>query len=141
MRTIASITMAFMLMLGLLMVPAESQDPRPQIYKVGTATRRFVPTEPYNWRGAQTHALITQIWYPASQASIEQPQWIGPPTAPLFSAGRAAPDAGIATSPAKFSLIMLSHGTGGSAAIVAWLGAALASRGYIVAAVNHPGNN
>jgi len=36
---------------------------------------------------------------------------------------------------------MLSHGTGGSAAIVAWLGTGLASRGYIVAAVNHPGNN
>jgi predicted dienelactone hydrolase len=36
---------------------------------------------------------------------------------------------------------MLSHGTGGSAAIVAWLGTALAAQGFIVAAVNHPGNN
>src|SRR5262249_17949016 len=82
-----------------------------------------------------------QIWYPADQASIEQPQWIGPTNAPLFSAGKSAGDARIAPSPARFPLIVLSHGTGGSAAIMAWLGTELASRGYIVAAVNHPGNN
>jgi predicted dienelactone hydrolase len=35
---------------------------------------------------------------------------------------------------------MLSHGTGGTAQSVAWLATALAMRGYIVAAVNHPGN-
>src|SRR5262249_9187393 len=91
--------------------------------------------------GAQTHVLITQIWYPAGEASVEQPQWIGPPDAPLFSAGRAARDARIAASPARFPLVTLSHGTGGTAAIVAWLGTALASHGYVVAAVNHPGNN
>lgn len=38
-------------------------------------------------------------------------------------------------------MIALSHGTGGSAVQMAWLGTYLASRGYIVAAVNHPGNN
>jgi predicted dienelactone hydrolase len=35
---------------------------------------------------------------------------------------------------------MLSHGTGGSAAMLAWLGEALARAGYIVAAVSHHGN-
>jgi predicted dienelactone hydrolase len=40
-----------------------------------------------------------------------------------------------------FPLIVLSHGTGGSAQMIAWLGRALASKGYIAAAVNHPGNN
>src|SRR5581483_7497134 len=34
----------------------------------------------------------------------------------------------------------LSHGTGGSAPMLAWLGTALAAHGYIAAAVNHPGN-
>src|SRR5215813_8857863 len=65
-----------------------NSGPRPS-FKVGAAMRRFVPKEPYNWRGAQTHALITQIWYLADQASIEQPQWIGPTNAPLFSAGKS----------------------------------------------------
>ena len=41
----------------------------------------------------------------------------------------------------KFPLVALSHGTGGSAMQMAWLGTYLAARGYIVAAVNHPGNN
>ncbi|HKM86881.1 MAG TPA: alpha/beta fold hydrolase [Terriglobales bacterium] len=40
-----------------------------------------------------------------------------------------------------FPLIALSHGTGGSAMQTAWLGTYLAARGYIVVAVNHPGNN
>ena len=42
--------------------------------KVGTAQRAFVPEEPYCWRGAKTHALLTTIWYPADPASVEQPQ-------------------------------------------------------------------
>jgi predicted dienelactone hydrolase len=35
---------------------------------------------------------------------------------------------------------VLSHGTGGNAAGMGWLGTALAAHGYVVAAVNHPGN-
>jgi len=130
-----------MFVLGVRPASAESREAAPARYKVGTVTRSFVPKEPYNWRGAQTHALVTQIWYPADDTSVEQPQWIGPPNAPLFNAGTAARDAGIATAPARFPLLLLSHGTGGSAAIMAWLGTTLAAQGYIVAAVNHPGNN
>jgi len=134
-------TVVFMLVFGVRPASAEKREAVPARYKVGTVTRSFVPKEPYSWRGAQTHALITQIWYPADRTSVEQPQWIGPTNAPLFSAGKAAPDARIAAGPARFPLLMLSHGTGGSAAIMAWLGTALAAQGFIVAAVNHPGNN
>ena len=68
MRTAASTTVAFMLVLGSFMSQAKSSGSRILIYKVGAMTRRFVPGEPYNWRGAQTHALVTQIWYPADVA-------------------------------------------------------------------------
>jgi len=37
--------------------------------------------------------------------------------------------------------VLLSHGTGGSAVQMAWLGMELARHGYIAVAVNHPGNN
>jgi predicted dienelactone hydrolase len=37
-------------------------------------------------------------------------------------------------------LVLLSHGTGGSSAMLAWLGEALARNGYVVAGVNHHGN-
>ncbi len=97
--------------------------------------------EDYNWRGSDDKALSGIVWYPAEDSSGEKDQYIGPPDAPLFYAGRAAKDATLAPSFSKFPLIALSHGTGGSALQMAWLGTYLAARGYIVAAVNHPGNN
>jgi len=64
-----------------------------RIFVVGVAQRTFLPEGPYNWRGAKTHALMTSVWYPADSASVEKPQWVGPPNAPLFATGAAAPDA------------------------------------------------
>src|SRR5689334_22880786 len=106
---------------------------------VGAADRHFIPPEPYNWRGARTHALKTTIWYPASTDVAMTEHEIGPPDSPLFRLGRWSDDAKPAGG--RFPLLALSHGTGGSAQIMSWLARALAARGYIVAAVNHPGNN
>jgi predicted dienelactone hydrolase len=108
-------------------------------YKIGMTFRRFIPKEPYNWRGAQTHALTTVVWYPADPSAHEQAVEI--PGLDIFELGTAARDAKMATSPAGFPLIVISHGTGGSGLGMAWLGEALAKQGYIAAAVNHPGNN
>jgi predicted dienelactone hydrolase len=123
------------------LVSAQTREPASHLYKVGAASRSFVPKEPYNWRGAKTHALVTTIWYPADSGAVEQPQWIGSSDSPFASAGKAAPDAKLASVPAKFPLILLSHGTGASSLMMAWMGTVLASHGYIAAAVNHPGNN
>jgi predicted dienelactone hydrolase len=108
-------------------------------WPVGAAARRFVPQGAYNWRGAETRALMTSLWYPASPGTSMSEHVIGSPESPLFRLGEWADDAQPAVGP--FPLIALSHGTGGSAQIMSWLARALASRGYIVAAVNHPGNN
>jgi predicted dienelactone hydrolase len=110
-------------------------------YKVGVAQQRFVPRQPYNWRDANTHALLATIWYPAVAAAREQPQWLGRPGAPFARAGVAAAGAELAPAPRRFPLIVISHGTGGSAPAMAWLGTRLAAHGYIAVAVNHPGNN
>jgi predicted dienelactone hydrolase len=111
------------------------------VYKVGAMNRQFAPPEPYEWRGAKTRALITDIWYPAAPTSVEHMQWIGSPDNPFAKAGKAALNAPILPGSEKFPLILLSHGIGGSSAMMGWLGSALASHGYIAAAVNHPGNN
>jgi len=109
------------------------------LYKIGMTFRRFTPKEPYNWRGAQTHALTTVVWYPAEASAREQPVEI--PGLNIFELGVAARDAKMPANPARFPLIVISHGTGGSGLSMTWLGEALAEHGYIAAAVNHPGNN
>jgi predicted dienelactone hydrolase len=110
-------------------------------FKAGVTSRLVSPTEPYDWRDATSHVLQEVLWYPAESGADAKPQRIPPVGMAIFEAAPAAPDAKLAASPAKFPLILLSHGTGGTAQSIAWLATGLASRGYIVAAVNHPGNN
>lgn len=108
-------------------------------YKVGMSFRRFTPKEPYNWRGAKNHALNTVVWYPADPLVLEKPVEI--PGLSIFELGSAAQGAKVVSKAARLPLVVVSHGTGGSGLRMAWLGEALAAHGYIVAAVNHPGNN
>ncbi|HEY5380787.1 MAG TPA: hypothetical protein VIJ65_00915 [Acidobacteriaceae bacterium] len=110
-------------------------------FKVGVTTRIFHPQAQRNWRGSEHHELRVTVWYPAAENAVETPQTIGPADAPLFLAGNAAPHAAFAPALEKWPLILLSHGTGGSAMQMAWLGTALARAGYVAAAVDHPGNN
>jgi predicted dienelactone hydrolase len=109
-------------------------------FKVGMSSRAFTPDESYNWRSAKTHALLATVWYPAAASGVERPIEI-PGMSQLFVIGSAAQDANLAPTLVKFPMIVLSHGSGGSAMQMAWLGTALAAKGYIVVAVNHPGNN
>jgi len=109
-------------------------------YKVGTMARRIAPTGPFDWRGSREHTLKVTVWYPA-QPSVKEVALEVPPAAPLWQAGMAAPEAPPAAPPKGFPLIVLSHGTGGAGIQLAWLGTALARRGFVAAAVNHPGNN
>lgn len=110
-------------------------------FKVGVAQRRFVPSGPYDWRHAQTHALLATVWYPAAATAQQQQQWIGQPRNPFARAGEAAPEAALTPTPRRFPLVVISHGTGGSASAMAWLGTRLAAHGFIAVGVNHPGNN
>lgn len=119
-------------------MPAQAADD--VVYKVGVATRQVSPPEPYDWRGTPLHALPEVVWYPADSSADAKPQQIPPVGPALFQAAPAAPGAAIAAGPARFPLILLSHGTGGTAQSLAWFATALAARGYIVAGVNHPGN-
>jgi predicted dienelactone hydrolase len=101
--------------------------------------RSFAPKEPYDWRDAREHTLDVTVWYPTDNAAREKPLVIR--GLDIFELGRVAQDASLAATAARFPLVVISHGTGGSALSMAWLGEALAAHGYITAAVNHPGNN
>jgi predicted dienelactone hydrolase len=131
------------LLLGLTVGVTAAESPKgpPPVEKVGVATRIFVPKAQRNWRGAARHQLTCIVWYPAIETAVETEQIIGPPDAPLFLEGKAAPGAEFSNAPDRRPLVVLSHGTGGSAAQMAWLGIALARAGIVAVAVNHPGNN
>jgi predicted dienelactone hydrolase len=80
------------------------------------------------------------VWYPAAEGSIEQTLDIGPPGRPLFYVGEAAPDAAFADARPR-PVILFSHGYGGSARMMAWFTTVLAQQGFVVIAIDHPGNN
>ena len=109
-------------------------------YKVGLRTLPYCDKTRTNWEGTAPRPMGTDIWYPAVDTAVATEIFFGPQDAPLFKAGLAARQAGLVPSPAEFPLIMLSHGTGGSAFHFGWLASFLASKGYIVAGVNHHGN-
>jgi predicted dienelactone hydrolase len=80
------------------------------------------------------------VWYPAAADAVEQRLDLGPPGHPLFIVGAAAADAPFVDARPR-PVILFSHGFGGTARMMGWFGTALARAGYVVVAVDHPGNN
>lgn len=80
------------------------------------------------------------VWYPAEADAHEVSLDIGPPGKPLFVVGSAAPDAAFVDE-SRRPVILFSHGFGGTARMMAWFTLPLVRAGYIVIAVDHPGNN
>jgi predicted dienelactone hydrolase len=108
---------------------------------VGMITREYHDDLRRNWEGTGPRPLRTAIWYPAD-AGTGKPETIfgGPPDQEIFAPVTVESGAEISKTKQKYPLVVLSHGTGGSAVQMMWLGHYLAARGYIVAAVNHHGN-
>ena len=92
-------------------------------------------------RGDPSDRLRVVVWYPAAPGAVVHPIDVGPPDVPFFSEGDGARDAQIAPTAAKLPFIVVSHGTGGTNMDLSWLCAGLAAHGYVVASVDHPGNN
>ena len=80
-----------------------------------------------------TRPLELVVWYPASTSAT--PELIADNA--VFVGALAVPDAPPAAG--EHPLVVLSHGYGGNWLNQVWLASALAHRGFIVAAVNHPG--
>jgi predicted dienelactone hydrolase len=107
---------------------------------VGRAARAYVDSARQSWTGNGPRPLSTTVWYPTHDSVRAVPWVLGPPNAPLFRIGSSVPRAPLASSAKARPLVVLSHGTGGSAIMLAWLGETLASAGYIVAGIDHHGN-
>ncbi|MEO0615244.1 MAG: alpha/beta hydrolase [Pseudomonadota bacterium] len=91
-----------------------------------------------NWAGDAPRPVTATVWYPA--AAVEQEAILIPQKRPVFIAGYAARNATLADSDRPLPVVVISHGTGGAALQMMWLGRALAARGYVAVAVDHHGN-
>ena len=110
-----------------------------QDFVAGVAQRTFPEPSAAARRVDRRAELDATIWYPAIAGAHATEDVIGPPGAPYFDVGAMAQDA--PPLPGHHPVVLLSHGFGGSAEIMGWLGAALARHGYVVISVDHPGNS
>src|SRR5207302_7415398 len=111
------------------------REPPKRVNPVGLSFAAYEDTTRRSWTGPQNRPLVTALWYPAALGSRDSEWRVG-----IFKAGWNAQKAPLSAAASKRPLIVLSHGTGGGAAAMAWLAETLASNGYIAAAVNHHGN-
>lgn len=72
------------------------------------------------------------LWYPAMEGSAATPFGGNP----VFQPVMVAPEAEVVAG--RYPLVLLSHGLGGHYRSLGWLAVALAARGAVVVAVNHP---
>lgn len=104
--------------------------------RVGFKTGAGVDTRRLNWDGAGPRPLVWTAWYPADESSVA-----GPPLEnSWFRKEPVAINASVARSETAFPLVVLSHGSGATAAALEWLGFRLAQRGFVAVAVNHHGH-
>ncbi|MBZ4332064.1 serine aminopeptidase domain-containing protein [Corallococcus sp. AS-1-12] len=85
---------------------------------------------------ARHRSLKTVVWYPAAPGTRMEPRT----TSPIFAPFLAAKDAPVSDARTRWPVVLLSHGSGGTAINMSWLGAHLAAHGFLVVSVNHPGN-
>lgn len=104
---------------------------------VGLALERFEDNDRQAWRSGRARPMHTHIFYPTESTDIK-PFYLGAKDNPLFNAGNVAHNALPVSE--KRPLVLMSHGTGGSAPQMLWLADALVQAGFIVAGVNHHGN-
>ncbi len=87
-----------------------------------------------NWQNDAERPIAWSAWYPTEDA-----QSVGRASEQFFELGEVVWNAELVTKK-KLPVVLLSHGTGGTADSMGWLARALACEGYLVLGTNHHGN-
>jgi len=87
-----------------------------------------------NWQNNANRPIACSAWNP-----VEDVVKFERPSDQFCEVGNANWEATLAPKE-KFPVVLLSHGTGGTAEGLGWLARALASEGYVVLGANHHGN-
>lgn len=104
--------------------------------QVGFKTGASIDPFRLNWDGTAPRPLVWTAWYPTDERTAGHI----PAEKTWFRKEPVVFNAPITRSTSSLPLVLLSHGTGATAAGVEWLGFRLAQRGFVALAVNHHGN-
>lgn len=127
------------------------------VYQVGVRTLQVVnPNQPDILSYSETEPnplydreLTLEVWYPAKLSENQKQittynDVLGHgsknpdrPNLPFHFGGRAARNAKVDPKSMAAPLVIISHGYSGSRVIMTWLAENLASKGYVVAAIDH----
>ena len=108
-------------------------------FKAGLRRGLWHDPERQSWRGESVRPLSYALFYPAPADTPETPLLV-PPRNAVFNIGTAALDAPLASDLKRYPVVLMSHGTGGSALAMGWLGCRLARAGFIALGIDHHGN-
>ena len=109
-------------------------------YTAGYCAGSIDDAKRQNWEGTAPRRITWSMWYPADPGTATATQRVGPPGRPYFSNGPVAANAPLSAAQSTWPLVLMSHGTGGSALGMGWFGRLLAENGYVVLGANHHGN-
>lgn len=91
-----------------------------------------------SWDGKHKRPITVHVFYPTHDTP-SAPIKLGKPEEEIFTAGNAIWNAAPAEEE-RLPLVLMSHGTGGSALQMLWLAEKLVKNGYLVVGINHHGN-
>lgn len=109
------------------------------MFKVGFTTGNLEDSSRSNWAGDGSRPLAWSAWYP-TEDTVGEAAVPDEPDRSSFITDESVVDAHLASRQETYPLVLLSHGTGGTAAGLAWLGQRLAKAGFVAIGVDHHGN-
>lgn len=120
--------------LGMLLAPAVHAHP--------VGERLMVARNPHavSRNADGSDQVRVTAWYPTSARETAEAMVVGTPAQPLMEGGTAVPGSPPPME-GRWPVVLLSHGYGGAARSMGWFATAIAAQGYVVIAVDHPGNN
>jgi predicted dienelactone hydrolase len=110
------------------------------VSKIGYLRGQAADLSRENWAGTGPRPLGWTAWYPTEAEQPEEEVFLGREGAAWMTMGKVVTQGELRRQTEPFPVVLMSHGTGGSAADLGWLGIRLAAKGFVVLGVDHHGN-
>jgi predicted dienelactone hydrolase len=109
------------------------------MFKVGFTRGNVEDNSRSNWAGDGSRPLAWSAWYP-TEDPMRKAALPEEAARSIFLTEESVDDARLASRQEAYPLVLLSHGTGGTAAGLGWLGQRLAKAGFVAIGIDHHGN-